>query len=622
MCAARRPSHPTAHLIVALLAFCLLLTASLPLQAQLEPPRGRVQKAQLELVADRSSYAPGETARLAAQVVIEEGWHLQSNTPSFDYLIPTELFVETPTGFYPGEPSYPDHKMWQSEFEAEPLAVYEGEIIILGTVAVPADASPGAVEVTATLAYQACDVSVCLPPTEVAKQVVLVVGDPGEPTYEDVFAAAAQQSDSSGGPSASRGGATSASGLLLILGVGWLGGLILNLMPCVLPILSLKVFGLVQTAGQGRRHVTLSVLATASGIIVSFWALAALAIGARSAGEAVGWGIQFQNPVFVTFLAVVLVFFALNMWGLFEIPMPSFLSGAGSGESHGLAGHFGTGLFATLMATPCSAPFLGTAVGFALSQTAVVTLAVFTAVGIGMATPYLLLAATPGAAKLLPKPGNWMTTLRGVMGFLLAGTVVWLLYVLAAQIAPASLALLEITLLAIALSAWLLRQTRGGALRVMAGAGIAVSALLAMVVAGQAPAAASGGVVESKLDWVDFDEMEAMRIADEGGLVFVDVTADWCATCKVNERLVLETDEIAGAFEQHEVVAMKADWTNRNDTIAEYLADHGRYAIPFYVLYRPGREPHVFGELLSKKEVLRTLEESVQTAAGPSASTD
>ncbi len=605
---AARTLHSTTAFLAAL---TLWLGAALPTAAQLEPPRGRMQKAQMEVVTDRDSYAPGETARLAAQVSIEDGWHLQSNTPSFDYLIPTELYVEAPTGFTPGDPVYPDHKMWQSEFEAEPLAVYEGDLVILGTVAVPASAERGPIEVTATLAYQACDVSVCLPPTEVSKQVVLLVGDPGEATYEDVFAAA--QSGATSGPGSSTG-TTSASGLALILGVGWIGGLILNLMPCVLPILSLKVFGLVQTAGQGRRHVTLSALATAGGILVSFWALATLAIVARSAGEAVGWGIQFQNPVFVTFLAVVLVFFALNMWGLFEIPMPSFLAG-GSGASHGLVGHFGTGLFATLMATPCSAPFLGTAVGFALSQPAVVTLAVFTAVGVGMATPYLLLAATPGAAKLLPKPGTWMTTLRGIMGFLLAGTVVWLLYVLAAQIAPASLALLQISLLAIGLCAWLLRQFHSSGKKLTAGVGIAVCAILAMVVAERAPAAVSGGAVESKISWVVFDETEAHRIASEGGMVFVDVTADWCATCKVNERLVLETDEVAGAFDEHEVVAMKADWTNRDDTIAEYLASYGRYAIPFYALYRPGQEPHVFGELLSKKDVIRTLEASRQTAS-------
>ena len=615
MLAARSTTSSASSTTTALLvALTLLFAATLPALAQFEPPRSRVQKAQMEVVADRSSYAPGETARLAAQVSIEDGWHLQSNTPSFDYLIPTELFVKAPQGFFPGDPVYPDHKMWQSDFETEPLAVYEGDMIILGTVAIPADAEKGPIEVSTTLAYQACDVSVCLPPTEVDRQLVLVVGDPGEPTYEDVFAAALSARD--GGGSGARGpSVTSASGLALILGIGWLGGLILNLMPCVLPILSLKVFGLVQTAGQGRRHVTVSALATATGILVSFWALAALAIAARSAGEAVGWGIQFQNPVFVTFLAVVLVFFALNMWGLFEIPMPSFLASGGSG-GHGFAGHFGTGLFATLMATPCSAPFLGTAVGFALSQPALVTLAVFTAVGVGMATPYLLLAATPGAARFLPKPGAWMTTLRGVMGFLLAGTVVWLMYVLAAQIAPASLALLQVSLLAIGLCAWLLRELQSSGKKVTAGLGIAACALLAMGIAERAPAAAAGGTsVVSKIDWVTFDETEAQRIASEGGMVFVDVTADWCATCKVNERLVLETDEVAGAFEEHEVVAMKADWTNRDDTIANYLASYGRYAIPFYALYRPGQDPHVFGELLSKKDVIRTLEASQQTAS-------
>ena len=263
------------------------------------------------------------------------------------------------------------------------------------------------------------------------------------------------------------------------------GGLILNAMPCVLPVLSLKVFGLVRSAGHGRSEVVRGALATAAGIIVSFLALAIAAIGAKAAGAAVGWGIQFQRPGFVAFLAVVVVLFCLNLWGLFEIPLPQRLARLGgigigtgvstgasgaSGPREGLAGHFFSGLFATLMATPCSAPFLGTAIGFALAQPAPVVFAIFAALGLGMALPYLLIAAAPGVARLLPRPGAWMETVRGVMGFLLAAAAVWLFYVLSSQVAPEQLAAIQLGLLGIALFTWIQhRVANGRALRGMAG---------------------------------------------------------------------------------------------------------------------------------------------------------
>jgi suppressor for copper-sensitivity B len=403
----------------------------------------------------------------------------------------------------------------------------------------------------------------------------------------------------------------------LLLGV--LGGLILNLMPCVLPVLSIKVFGLVREAGAARAAVTRAALAIAAGILFSFWTLAALAAGARAAGELVGWGIQFQNPGFVAFLALVLLFFALNLWGVFEIPLPAALAnrlGATAGHS-GPAGHFAAGLFATLMATPCSAPFLGTAVGFALSQPAWATFAVFTAVGLGMALPYLVLAAAPGALALLPRPGAWMDTLKKAMGFLLVGTVVWLLYVMGAQIAPERLAFVEGALLALALFTWLRGQARRAFPRALATAGVVACAAATLFLAATAVRGAAGHerVTPSLLAWTPFDEARAVELADGGGLVFVDVTADWCATCKVIERVVLETEEVAALFERHRVVAMRADWTNRDDRIAEFLARFGRYAIPFYVLYRPGEEPHVFGELLTRSAVVEAVEGAASRVA-------
>jgi suppressor for copper-sensitivity B len=401
---------------------------------------------------------------------------------------------------------------------------------------------------------------------------------------------------------------------MLLLGL--LGGLVLNVMPCVLPVLSLKVFGLVRSAGHGRAEVAAGALATTAGILTSFWALAGAAIAARAAGSAVGWGVQFQRPGFVVFLALVIVLFCLNLWGLFEIPLPQRLARlGGAGPREGIAGHYASGLFASLMATPCSAPFLGTAIGFALAQRAPVILAIFTAVGIGMSLPYLLLAVAPSTARLLPKPGAWMENVRGVMGFLLAAAAVWLLYVLAAQVSPERLAVVEIGLLTLALFAWLHHRGAelpgsGTTLRRLGAFGMVVAVLGTFFLAAGAGTRTSAGTTAKTaglIPWVTFDRGRAESLAAAGTPVFVDVTADWCFTCKVNERAILDTPEVAHAFAEHAVVPMRADWTNRNDEIGAFLAEHGRYGIPFYLLYLPGGEAQVFSELPSKEGLVEAV---------------
>ncbi|MDX1382352.1 MAG: thioredoxin family protein [Thermoanaerobaculia bacterium] len=588
------------------LVAALAVVATLAALGSAAAQRPRIQKATVEVFTDRASYAPGSQARLVARLAIDDGWHVQSHTPSFDYLIPTELEIAAPPGWSVGSPRYPAHVFWTAEFEDEPLAVYEGEVSIFADLDLPADAVPGAAAVEAKVRYQACDDRQCLPPTEAVAKVEVAVGDEGPLQHAALF-------DSGAGPAAG-----SSMGLGPVLLLGLLGGLILNVMPCVLPVLSLKLIALLQKAGKDRRAVVAGSLATTAGILVSFWALAAIAIGARAAGELIGWGIQFQNPTFVTFLALVVVLFSLNLWGLFEVPLPAALARAGATADHkGLAGHFATGLFATLMATPCSAPFLGTAVGFGLSQSGGMIVATFTAIGLGLALPYLALAAFPGSLSWLPKPGPWMVQLRAAMGFLLAGAAVWLLYVLASQLPLERVAFIEGGLLLVALFVWLDRSARAADGGVLAKVGVAaaVVATLWLSTGATAPASAGPGESTGRIVWTDFDPARATELAEGGTLVFLDVTADWCFTCKANERLVLETDEVVAAFEEHGVVPMKADWTNRNEEIAGLLARHGRYSIPFYLLYRPGAEPHLFPELLTKRAVVEALEASSSRTA-------
>jgi suppressor for copper-sensitivity B len=627
---AARPTALAAALGALVLAGSVAALLLQPAPAAAQPDGFRAERAEVDLGADRTAYLPGEPVRLAARLIIEPGWHVNAHRPTYDYLIPTTVELELPAGWAAAEVDYPEPVQESFAFADEPLAVYQGTVTAIARLAVPDDAAPGLHPVRARVRYQACDDRSCLPPVTAELAVDLTVGEGGEPANLALFAPPESGDEASPAAAPAREGAPPAApsdrrGLGWMLGLALVGGLILNAMPCVLPVLSLKVFGLVQSAGRGRADVVVGALATSAGIVVSFVGLAAAAVVARAAGAAVGWGVQFQRPGFVAFLAVVVVLFCLNLWGLFEIPLPSRLANAlGSrGPHEGVPGHFASGLFATLMATPCSAPFLGTAVGFALAQPSGSIFAIFTAVGVGMALPYLLLAAAPGAARLLPRPGPWMDTLKQVMGFLLAAAAVWLFYVLSAQLSAERLAAIELALVALALFVWLrARAARGPAARriAMAGVAAAVAATLAIAIgAGTAagrPAAGGGGEgAGGKIAWVEFDRAHAEQIAASGGLVFVDVTADWCFTCKANERLVIETEEVARLFADHGVVPMKADWTNRDDEIAAYLGEYGRYAIPFYLLYRPRQQPHLFGELLTKGEIADTVRDAAAQVA-------
>jgi suppressor for copper-sensitivity B len=614
----------------------------------------RPQKARLDLEPAAIEVAAGAEALVEAIVAIDDGWHLQAHVPTYDYLIPTVLTVELPGGYGAARVDYPAPTRYKFSFADEELDVYEGIVRLPVRFGVPDGAAAGPLPMRATLRYQACDDKSCLPPVDTSAAIELEVvasalaaastaptpvvpataaatpaaeavppAEPAGATPAVAVAAASSPpatatSPVAAGERSSTAGPSFAGILLLAL----IGGLILNGMPCVLPILSLKLFGLVKAAGQSRASVRAGAVATAAGIVLSFWALAVAALAARGAGAAIGWGVQFQQPGFVAFLAVVILLFSLNLWGLFEIPLPARLARlADAGGGEGLGGHFASGLFATLMATPCSAPFLGTALSFALGQTAGVIFATLTAVGVGLALPYLLLAAWPGFVRHLPKPGAWMDTLRGTMGFLLAAALVWLLYVLQAQVAAESVAFFELALLALGLAVWLAGRARlGGAGRRIGWLTALALGVVAVLLVADAPAGAKRvdeSAASNVIAWRPWDRAEAEQLAASGRLVFLDITADWCVTCKVNERVVLHTPAVAGAFRRLDVVPMKADWTNRDDTIAAFLAEHGRYGIPFYLLYRPGQPPHVFGELITQQGVVEVLEASAAAVAAP-----
>jgi suppressor for copper-sensitivity B len=396
--------------------------------------------------------------------------------------------------------------------------------------------------------------------------------------------------------------------LLAMLGVALLGGLILNLMPCVLPVLSLKILALIGHGGGEKREVRSGFLATAAGIVISFLALAAVTSIVKLAGAAVGWGVQFQQPVFLGVMIALVTLFAANLFGWFEIPLPQFLAeiGASGGRnSRGWVGHFATGAFATLLATPCSAPFLGTAVGFALAHGVVEIFAIFLLLGIGMAAPYLLVAAWPQLAQKLPRPGNWMIVAKKILGLALLATGVWLVGVLVVIVGPPTAlgvgAAMLVSLLLLALAHRKPAVPKGA---VMAAT---LLAALGLTLYGPTQGAEDHKAAAKGL-WKPFDRQAIAAEVAAGHIVFVDVTAEWCLTCQVNKATVVYRGEVLKKLSAPGVVAMQADWTRPDESIANYLASFGRYGIPFDVVYGPGAPEGVpLPELLTADAVLEAL---------------
>ena len=409
------------------------------------------------------------------------------------------------------------------------------------------------------------------------------------------------------GPVPSTG--SGAPSLAAVLGLALLGGLILNLMPCVLPVLSLKLLGLVGHGGGAARTVRLSFIASSGGILFAFLVLAGALIALKSAGAAIGWGIQFQQPWFLAAMILVTTLFAANLWGLFEIHLPEAISdlGAPRAHVHGLGGHFLTGAFATLLATPCTAPFLGTAIGFALARGAGEIVAVFIALGLGLSAPYLAVAAFPGLATRLPRSGRWMIRLKQVLAFALIATAIWLVSVLVAQVGAASaLAAAAGGALLLLLLGLRARRREFGRAALAAIVVAAAATLIAPAWLARAPvfSAPTGGG-----PWQTFEEARIAEYVAEGKTVFVDVTAEWCITCKANKAVVLNQGEVAKRLAREPVVALQADWTRPDDRIAAYLARFGRYGIPFNVVYGPGApEGITLPELLTSAEVLAALD--------------
>jgi len=389
----------------------------------------------------------------------------------------------------------------------------------------------------------------------------------------------------------------------------FIGGLILNVMPCVFPVLGIKVMGVVQQAGEDKKQVLLHGLAYTFGILLCFWALGALVI---SLGK--GWGFQLQSPGFVFGLSAFFLIFALNMAGVFEIGASAVGIGAELQTKQGLGGSFFSGLLATIVATPCSAPFLGSALGFAVTLSPVPAMLMFTMIGLGLASPFLLLALVPNLVSALPRPGVWMESFKQGMSFLLFGTMAFLLWVLTGMIEGQPLLFTLFGLVLIALGCWIYGRWslphKPSRTRI-----IAVALMLASVVGGlkmgwpskEVATVSNSSSTTGDLVWEVWSPEKVTQLRAANKPVYIDFTAKWCLTCQVNKRIYHDAG-LQALFKTKKVALLKADWTNENDSIKQALAALGKAAVPVNVLYIPGQDdPYILPELLSVENVTEAL---------------
>ncbi len=408
--------------------------------------------------------------------------------------------------------------------------------------------------------------------------------------------------------------AASAAGWLRFAGLAFVGGVILNLMPCVFPVLFIKALALVQSSTEERRTMRLHGLVYTLGIVVSFWVVVAVLLVLRAGGQQLGWGFQFQSPVFVAMIALLLFFFALSLAGMFEVGLSVTSAGGSLANQRGLSGSFFTGVLAMVVATPCTAPLMGPAIGFALTQSAVVTFAVFTALALGLALPYLVLAFQPAWTRVLPRPGAWMEVLKQATAVPIFATVIWLVWLFAHTAGTNALIGLLAGFLLLAIAGWVLGRWPARGAATLAAAVVVVAAIAAPVYAIRtlpAPEQASTVHVDSTKRWQTFSPALVASYQAQGRPVFVDFTADWCLSCQVNERVVLERPEVLSKLQDGKIALLRADWTRHDESIARALAGLGRSGVPTYALYpgTAGARAKVLPEVLTPGIILDAVKE-------------
>ena len=608
-------------------SFCILLFAASVLAQEFNmnnmPPPEASMHYSLGALTKGSS--------VTVDITIPDNWHVNANVAADEFLKPSSIEIAA-QGIHFGEPKWPEPiKEYSEALDLENL-VFKGHFQITLPIE-NVDADYDSLTTQATFHYQACDNSICLAPSQVTFGVGPVGFNKKRASRDDAgnMHGSATSTDANGNangnainaPSAAGNATEGAAGTFILLLSALFGGLILNLMPCVLPVLSLKLFSLIKQAGESRKRLLVLGTSTTLGILASFWALAGIVAAVKAGGGNAGWGMQFQSAGFIAFMVVILSAFAMSFFGVFEIWLPGSATTKmdKAGRKQGFWGAFFTGALLVLLSTPCSAPFLGTAMGFAFTASTPVLFLFFTAAGVGLALPYMLVSTFPKILKVFPKPGAWMVTLQKIMGVLLLGTVVWLLWVVHEQAGNVGVGIFAaISLLSIAMSF---------AIGNIAPPGVAffrevLSVSGAVVILAVIWFAFASPKFEAEVDaifkarsvqlvtedgWYRYTPEIIEELAKSGRTVFIDATADWCLTCKANEAAVLNREDFKRAMDSLNVARVKADWTRETPEVTALLRSMGKSGVPAYAIYPAGdaSKQIVLPELLTTSAIVEKI---------------
>ena len=608
-------------------SFCILLFAASILAQEFNmnnmPPSAASMHYSLGALTKGSS--------VTVDITIPDNWHVNANVAADEFLKPSSIEIAA-QGIHFGEPKWPEPiKEYSEALDLENL-VFKGHFQITLPIE-NVDADYDSLTTQATFHYQACDNSICLAPS----QVTFGVGPAGfnkkRASRDDAgnMHGSATSTDANGNatgnvinaPSAAGNATEGAAGTFILLLSALFGGLILNLMPCVLPVLSLKLFSLIKQAGESRKRLLVLGTSTTLGILASFWALAGIVAAVKAGGGNAGWGMQFQSAGFIAFMVVILSAFAMSFFGVFEIWLPGSATTKmdKAGRKQGFWGAFFTGALLVLLSTPCSAPFLGTAMGFAFTASTPVLFLFFTAAGVGLALPYMLVSTFPKILKVFPKPGAWMVTLQKIMGVLLLGTVVWLLWVVHEQAGNVGVGIFAaISLLSIAMSFAIGNIAPPGVAffreELSVGGAVVILAVIWFAFASPKFEAEVDAIFKARSvqlvtedGWYRYTPELIEELAKSGRTVFIDATADWCLTCKANEAAVLNRDDFKRAMDSLNVARVKADWTRETPEVTALLRSMGKSGVPAYAIYPAGdaSKQIVLPELLTTSAIVEKI---------------
>jgi thiol:disulfide interchange protein len=560
-----------------------------------------------ELILEAAEVAPGDGVLVAVRLVHAPGWHTYGKELKPGVVgKPTVLHWELPEGWTVEDlPWPPVHEV--DSTDGKTSWGHEGTVLLPARLKAPADAAPGSGgAITVEVDALACDPTSCLPArAEAAATVTVAAATARLSENAEAIAAVetalreAKEDAGTAGSAVARRAMASPGAFAGYLLLAFIGGLILNVMPCVFPVLGIKVMSVVKQSGEEKSEVLKHGLAYTLGILVCFWALGLLVV---SLGQA--WGFQLQSPGMIYGLAAFFLVFGLNMAGVFEIGASAIGVGSELQARQGLGGSFFTGLLAVVVATPCSAPFLGTALGAAVALPPLPALAMFSMIGLGLAAPFLLLSAFPSMIRLLPRPGAWMESFKQGISFLLFGTVAYMIWVLTGMEDGLPLLMSLFGLVLAAVGCWVYgrwslphRPAKTRAIGVALGAAFLVGGL-ALGWPGR----------EEDLDWLDWSPETVTALRAEGAPVYIDFTAKWCFTCQVNKR-VYKSAALRALFKEKGVRALRADWTNDDPRITAALSELGKAAVPVNVFYLAGQDdPVIMDELLTEGALRQVLE--------------